>query len=154
MKMKNNLDERQEQTLLKIEHNGCWFAFWGLLVALIAQQFIFGFDFKYIAGEWIVFMVLCIYLAGACVKNGIWDRHLQANSKTNLLASLVAGVVFGGILFAAVKIRYGIPMTTAALSGLIGGVFVFVACYIGLSVTAAIFKRRAAALEKEDMEEE
>ena len=28
---KSNLDEMQEQELLKIEHNGCWLAFWGLL---------------------------------------------------------------------------------------------------------------------------
>ena len=28
---KSNLDEIQEQELLKIEHNGCWLAFWGLL---------------------------------------------------------------------------------------------------------------------------
>ena len=31
-KMKSNLDERQELKLLKIEHNGCWIAFWGLLI--------------------------------------------------------------------------------------------------------------------------
>ncbi len=30
---KNNLDERQEQTLLRIEHNGCWLSFWGLMIA-------------------------------------------------------------------------------------------------------------------------
>ena len=46
MKRTNNLDERQEQVLLRIEHNGCWLAFWGLLAALIAEQFIFGFDFR------------------------------------------------------------------------------------------------------------
>ena len=34
---KNNLDERQELKLLKIEHNGCWFAFWGLLIAIAIQ---------------------------------------------------------------------------------------------------------------------
>ena len=33
MKKNSNLDERQEQTLLRIEHNGCWLAFWGLLAA-------------------------------------------------------------------------------------------------------------------------
>ena len=32
---KSNLDERQEQGLLKIEHNGCWLAFWGLLIAML-----------------------------------------------------------------------------------------------------------------------
>ena len=33
---KNNLDEMQEQELLKIEHNGCWLAFWGLLAVMAA----------------------------------------------------------------------------------------------------------------------
>ena len=31
---KNNLDEMQEQELLKIEHNGCWLAFWGMLAVM------------------------------------------------------------------------------------------------------------------------
>lgn len=30
-RLKNNLDEMQEQKLLKIEHNGMWFAFWDYL---------------------------------------------------------------------------------------------------------------------------
>ena len=35
---KSNLDEMQEQAMLKIEHNGCWFAFWGLLAAMGIQM--------------------------------------------------------------------------------------------------------------------
>ena len=35
---KNNLDEMQEQELLKIEHNGCCLAFWGLLVVMAVQM--------------------------------------------------------------------------------------------------------------------
>lgn len=31
-KMTNKLDEMQEQKLLHIERNGCWFAFWALPV--------------------------------------------------------------------------------------------------------------------------
>ena len=42
-KRKNNLDERQEQMLLQVEHRGCWLAFWGLLIALMVQ-FIMGRD--------------------------------------------------------------------------------------------------------------
>ena len=38
MTMNSNLDERQEQALLKIEHNCCWLAFWGLLTALFVQH--------------------------------------------------------------------------------------------------------------------
>lgn len=35
---KSNLDEMQEQELLKVEYNGCWIAFWGLLAAIIIQS--------------------------------------------------------------------------------------------------------------------
>ena len=91
----NNLDERQEQALLKIEHVGCWLAFWGLLIALMVQVIAFGPDMGRLAGEWIVFMILSIYLVAACLKNGIWDRHFQPNAKTNLSVSLVAGLAVG-----------------------------------------------------------
>lgn len=32
---RNRLDERQEQKMLQIEHNGCWIAFWGLAISLL-----------------------------------------------------------------------------------------------------------------------
>ena len=44
-KTKSNLDELQELKLLKIEHNGCWLAFWGLL-AVILTQIAIGNDSK------------------------------------------------------------------------------------------------------------
>ena len=58
---KSNLDEMQEQELLKIEHNGCWLAFWGLL-AVMAIQMVMGVPGTQMLGEWIVFMVLALYL--------------------------------------------------------------------------------------------
>ena len=38
--MKNRLDEMQEQKLLKIEHNGCWLAFYGLAAVIMIQLFL------------------------------------------------------------------------------------------------------------------
>ena len=98
-KEKNNLDERQELKLLKIEHNGCWFAFWGLLAAMLIQMFLGNGSPKNLAGEWIVFMCLAIYLSAACMKNGIWDRKLKPNFKTNAIASVIAGTALGVIWF-------------------------------------------------------
>ena len=37
---KNNLDERQEQILLKIEHNSFWMAFWLLIAAMLIQEIV------------------------------------------------------------------------------------------------------------------
>ena len=34
---KSNLDEMQEQKLLRIEHNGFWIGFWGLVLAMAVQ---------------------------------------------------------------------------------------------------------------------
>ena len=34
-KTESNLDEMQEQKMLKIEHNGYWLGFCGLLVAIL-----------------------------------------------------------------------------------------------------------------------
>ena len=117
MKKNNNLDEMQEQELLKIEHNGCWLAFWGLLIAMIVESFAYGnMDFRTLAGEWIIFMVLSVYLAFACVRRGIWDRRLGMNTKTNLLISAAAGIVMG--IFNAVMIfrNYQKPVGTIAMS--------------------------------------
>ena len=82
---KSNLDEMQEEKLLKVEHNGCWLAFWGLLAVMIIQGIAFGNkDFRTLAGEWIVFMALAVYLAVSCVRLGIWDRRLRMNAKRTL----------------------------------------------------------------------
>lgn len=98
-KMKNNLDERQELELLRIEHNGCWLAFWGLLIVMLIQL-LTGIDgARNLAGEWAVFMCLALYLTIACIKNGIWDRKLRPTFQTNLIASTIAAVITGVIWF-------------------------------------------------------
>ncbi len=148
-KRKNNLDEMQEQELLKIEHNGCWLAFWGLLAAILVQSFLFGkIDFRTMAGEWVVFMVLSLYLAVACVRKGIWDRSLKMNSRTNFIAALIAGAVMG--LFNAVMIfrNYHKPVGTM-LAAVIIAVITFVICFIVLTIMMKATIRRKAAMEKE-----
>ena len=78
-KMKSNLDERQELKLLKIEHNGCWIAFWGLLIVMAIQMIVGNDSIKNLAGEGAVLMSLAFYLLVACIRNGIWDRRLKPN---------------------------------------------------------------------------
>ena len=92
MMKKNKLDEMQEQKLLKIEHNGMWIAFWGLLAAILFQTI---FEKGNFTGEWIVFMVMSLYTLFACIKNGIWDRRLEPNLKTNLLISIIPSAIVG-----------------------------------------------------------
>lgn len=152
-KMKNRLDERQEQKLLQIEHNGCWFAFWALLLSLFIQQMIFGIGgWKYIAGEWVIFMCLALYLSIGCMKNGIWDRKLAPNAKTNLLVSLVAAVVFGVIFSAVNYMNYG-TLEAAFWTFVILAVILFVVLYATLSICVVMLKKRVQKIEG-DYEEE
>lgn len=150
--MKNNkLDEMQEQKLLRIEHNGCWGAFWGLLLAMIIQM-LTGAEPQAVAGEWTVFMLLAIYLGVACVRAGIWDRRLEMNFKTNLLISVIAAAAAGLFLGFFTYVRYQKPQGSLAAGLIIAGC-TFVLCLVALTVAARITKKRQLALEREPDEE-
>lgn len=152
--MKSNLDEMQEAKLLGIEHNGCWLAFWGLLAAIVVQLFIFGVEnFRYIAGEWVVFMALAVYLGEACLRNGIWDRRLKADRRTNLIVSLAASAV-AGLIFGAVALTRYHSVSGAVASFVICFAAVFAACFLLLSLTAREYKKKLAKLEDESGEDE
>ena len=149
-KIKNKLDERQEQALLHIEKFGCWFAFWALLFSIIVQQCIFGFsEIKYVAGEWIIFMVLAVYLLSASLKNGIWDSHLNADPKTNLIVSIVTAIVFPGIFSVISYINYK-SIEASLATFIIMAIPIFVLCFAALSLFCRIYNKRVTDLESED----
>jgi cation transport ATPase len=151
-KRNSNLDEQQEQTLLKIEHNGCWLVFWGLLAVMVVQQFAFGPDFKTIIGEWIVFMVLALYLAFACMRNGIWDRHLEPNSNTNLKVSLIAALASGIIVFGITYSRFRDFILGSVIAGGFTAVIVLVLCFVSLQLSAVSYKKRREKMDAEPEE--
>ena len=143
---KNNLDEMQEQELLKIEHNGCWLAFWGLLAVMVIQM-VMGVPGAQMLGEWIVFMVLALYIVIACLRKGIWDRHLKANRKTNLIISLLAGAA-AGILITVSNPYLSEPLDYVLVAGISGG-FTFVLCFAALSLCTKLYKNRRKKLDAE-----
>ena len=143
---KSNLDEMQEQALLKIEHNGCWLAFWGLLAAM-ALQMVMRVPGRQMLGEWIVFMALSLYIVIACLRKGIWDRHLKANRKTNLIVSLLAAVATG-IPVTPSNPYPSEPLDYVLVAGLTGG-FTFLLCFAALSVCTKLYRNRRNKLDKE-----
>ena len=148
-KNKSNLDEMQEAKLLQIEHNGCWLAFWGLLAAMIVELFVFGVEnMRYFIGEWIVFTVLCVYMGEACLRNGIWDRRLKADRKTNLTVSLIAGAA-AGLIFAAISLVRYHSVSGAIVTFVLLFVFVSLCCFLALSLTAREYRKKLAQLESE-----
>lgn len=151
MMKKNNLDEMQEQKLLHIERNGCWFCFWGLLVSIIVQLLIFGPEnIKALAGEWIIFMCLALYISISCMKHGIWSRSLKPSLATIFIASIIAAIVVGIIFFAVSYLSYS-NLFGAALLGIFSALFTFVACSVALILASEIYKKRLADLEKEEV---
>lgn len=152
MSNKNNLDERQEQALLQIEHNACWIAFWGLLIAMGVELVVFDYDMRTMAGEWIIFMIMCVYIFAKCMKNGIWDRRLKPDAKTNALMSVIAAVVSGLIFGAALYHRYP-DFETAAYVAVASAVIVFVLCFVCLQLSARELKKKKEKLEEEPEEE-
>ena len=136
----------QEQKLLKIEHNGMLLAFVALLAAIVIQTIIDIGSFRYIVGEWIVFMVLCIYMLASCLKNGIWDRRLKPNLKTNLLCSLLGGVTIFVVMFLAFYF-FTDTLSTALLVACITGIITFALTIIALSAASAAYKKRVANIE-------
>ncbi len=150
---KSNLDEMQEQKLLKIEESGCWLAFWGLFLAILVQVLIRGFEWEYYAGEFILFMVLSLYLGIACIRAGIWDRRLKMDARTNAMISLIAALVCGGLLFLVGALRFRMPKG-GLVAAAIGAPIVFVGCWASLSVMARATKKRQDALNAEPGEED
>lgn len=147
---KQQLDERQEQTLLKIEHRGCWFAFWALLASIFIQSFLYGpADFEQIAGEWIVFMMLALYLIFACMKQGIWDRKYAPTTKNNLFISVFAAFAFA-IVFAAINYHSYQIFSGAVATGIVMFFLIFLLCFVALSVCSKVYYKRLNHLENAD----
>ena len=148
---RENLDEMQKQTLLKIESRGFW-ALWVLLLAALIIESLLGFTLREMAAEWFIFMLGCAYALISDLRAGIWDRHLKANTKTNAAVSVVGGAavfVWGFIKFA----EFG--MGVAVLLAVFMAACTWVLCFATLQLSMKAYKKRHAELEnpKEDDDE-
>ncbi len=152
-KNKSNLDEMQEMKLLKIEHNACWLAFWGLVAALVIQSVIYEGDFRMVAGETFVIFSVSMYLSTATIKNGIWDRKLKPKVGTNLLISAVMGAVVGMIWFLISYRNYHKLMGSVALFVLMF-VVIFFLCFVVLSITAGMYQKQKDLMDRQAEQEE
>ena len=151
---KNNLDEMQEQKLLKLESRGFWLLWWGLLAAMAVQLLVYGVEARrHLLGEWAVFMLASVYMVAACIKQGLWDRKLKPNFRTNLLLSLLAGVVAGGLMGVYSYRSFGAAEAAWWTVALVGGC-TFVLCLLALSLSAAAYKKRRQKLDEGEGSEE
>ena len=148
---RDNLDEMQKQTLLKIESCGFW-VLWVLLLAALIIESLLGFTLREMAAEWFIFMGGCVYSVVCDLRAGIWDRRFKPNTKTNVVVSVAGGAavfVWGLIKFA----EFG--MGVAVLLAVFLGVCTWVLCFATLQLTMKAYKKRHAELEnpEEDNDE-
>lgn len=144
---KSNLDEMQEQKMLKTEHNAFWIVFYGLLAA-IAFQVILGCTPQSILGECIVFFSICAYMVVSYLRQGIWDRTLKADWKTNFLGSILGAAAVAVVIFLMLNRK----TDNTGLVLLLSAVFfvcTFLACFGALSLCTALYKKRHDQLEQE-----
>ena len=139
---RNMMDEMQEQTQLRIESAGYQVAFWGLLAAMVVQG-ILHCPPASMAGEWLVFMILCLYVLVREIRSGLWARHLKPNLGTNLVLSLLAGVVMA--VYGLFTFDYW-NWVSALLTGIVTALLVFG----GLQLAMRMVKGRRKELDKEE----
>lgn len=153
-KMNSLLDERQETDLLKIERNGCWLAFWSLLASIFVQLYFLENSFDQVAGEWIIFMVLALYLAIDCMRKGIWSRSYRPEPKVNLAFSAAGAAFIMVFSFFTIYRRSGGSVRIASGAALFGFIFTFILLFVTLSLSAAAYKKRQEQLDREPSDPE
>ena len=148
---KSNLDEQQERKLLEIESRGCWLAFWGLLLALIAESIVIKDPYA-IIGEWILFMGLALFLGISCGRAGIWDRRMDMSPKTSLLVALAAALCAAVFMFGFTYVRYQKLIGSLSSAAIMGGI-TFAVCFLILRIAARATKKRQDELNAEPDDE-
>ncbi len=144
---KSNLDEMQEQKLLKITERSFWLGFWGLPLVIVVQALL-KMPVESMLGELVVLLAICLYMCISCIRSGIWDRHLKPNLTTNLLGSVGAGVfmaVFSWLLFSSVGAsEQKLWMLVAVFS-----LGTTVLCFVFIQLASWAYKKRREKLDRE-----
>ena len=146
----NVLDEMQEQKLLHIEKNSFWFLYGMLFVAVIIQVSMGG-RLREAGAEMICFMAVSVFMVFSCLRQGIWDRRLRADWKTNLKVSCISAFTVALCNF------LGIPRRNLSTKMFIGVtimcvVITFTVTFAVLGICSHFYRKRKEALE--DGEEE
>lgn len=151
-KWKNNLDERQEQKLLKIEHYSFWLFFWLIFLDIIMSTFV-GIKYCYLITVGI-FLIVSIFSTTMCIWNGIFDCHLKMGARTNILCSLIAGFFVTFVTIFHNHLSFSTDWLHATYAGLFSGVFTFILAYALLALLSFTTKKRQVKLEKEPIDDD
>lgn len=144
---KSNLDEMQEQKMLRIEHRGYVLAYAALLAVIVIQGIVWA-DFSQLVGELVVVLVMCTHAVASCLRNGLWDRKLKANWQTNLLGSLL-GTAVVAVTVCLMFSRHTDDQTVILVFTIGLSALTFILCFITLTICAKVYKKRRQELDEE-----
>ena len=151
-KMKNNLDEMQEMNALKIAERSFWIMFFGLVIAILVQNLLYRENLlRYVAGEMIILCAGGAYQVAANIRKGIWSRTIKATEKSNFVVSFICSAIFS-VMFGVINyMRFG-EGEIALKSAVVFFGFIFILCYIVLSVMLIVWKKKNRELEEDEEE--
>ena len=161
---RGNLDELQEQKLLKIEEKCFSLAMVGLIIIMLAELILplavesLDHNTMYICAlmTCALIVILCGVELMLCFKNGIWSRKLKPNNKTNIATSIISGCAAALVVAVVRFIDDGFAQPHHIVIGAaLTGAFTFALCFGMLSIVKHSFNKKQAKIDKDlDREEE
>ena len=89
-------------------------------------------------------MAVGIYTFVMCVKNGIWDRHIQAGARTNIVVSIISGLIVAVLYLIDYAKRSGAHYNWKAAAGAAGfsGLLTTLITLLLLCLGTAFYQKR------------
>lgn len=107
---KNNRiqDERVVGQRRKIASDAFWIVFYGLIISVFIQQYVFDATFSQYAVEVIIFIIAGLYMVvrNILVGNDLFDNK-ASGQKLVVINSLVSGIIVGALTGTLNTFRYG-----------------------------------------------
>lgn len=145
---KKKMDERERMEMYRIEHYGFWILYAGVAISLIGRSMFLGESILEHMWEWIVFMVVSLWMLFADFRRGNYDSFTRPGWRSYLFYSGVFSVIFTMISLAASVYKGWIDSVRDAwIAGLVEFVFLFVLLYVTVGAFGELTRRRQRKLE-------
>lgn len=152
MKKVNIQDERIVSQKRKIGSDAFGIIYFGLIVSILLQQFMFDASFSQYAAEFVLFMVAAVYIV---VRNIIVGNNLFGDSfngqKMVIINSLVCGITITAISTTLNSVNYGLEKMGGSTGIALTALFTFTSgafvSFIGFEVLYIMNKKRQKQID-------
>lgn len=152
-------DERVLLEKRKISSHAFGIVYFGLLLSILLQQFVFHAPFSQYAAEFIIFMVSAVYVVirNILVGNSIFGEKYQGHHMV-IINSLVCGFTISAITTSLNTAQFGLDQMGGLTGIMITGTFTFVSgtliSFAGFKVLHVLNLKRQKQLEEGYLDEE